>query len=184
MGKIKESSKEYSGELVSTIQVTDQLKHQRQASSGLVLRTHQASVREGREVRNARLAKMPILLKHFNIDEADPKKWELLSFELAIRHVPGFQFKIKKGRPIKSTHELLSRLYYFYNKVKPELGYKTDSEFCGHIRKKTSFKTTFPELADINKKNLQNILAEAKKLPEDLRFPEHPSPMFIKYGKK
>jgi hypothetical protein len=82
-----------------------------------------------------RLAKMPALLKHYNIDQASPDKWLLLSMAMACECVPGFHYQFKKKAGAKS---LWSSLWYgiLWHEVEKIRGNNSASQACGKLSKR------------------------------------------------
>lgn len=175
----------YTGALSEIILLSDPFKESRKIGSSLLVYTGTMQSREERETRDARLAKLPFLLDHYNIPINAPDCWQQLALALASQHVPGFKTKRKTGAPRVETVELLSRLYHFFERKKNEkttVRKRSDIEICKIIMKDPEFSRQFFDLAGISEKRLQNLVVEAKSLPPNIRIPEHPSPEYLKYG--
>lgn len=161
---VKKGKRGYTGELLVHILLDDPLKAKRRFSPKFPLMVSSAVKKQEQAVSAVeRQAKFPLLFAHFEIDEADPRRWEKLALALAVQHVPGFQVRHKAGAPVVQSVDLLSRLYRYAEtkRIGVNNRCRTDSAICQAATKDSGFKKQFPELARANAHRLQNLLSEA-----------------------
>ena len=103
--KSKRSSKPtiYSGELNKPISKAPALALALDAHNKPQVERDKIFQAENDRISKIKREKLPLLLKHFGIEDQDP--WLLLAWRMAHEHVPGFQviegLKRQKGRPSK-----------------------------------------------------------------------------------
>lgn len=105
--KRKRSSKTafYSGELNTPISKKPALSLALDAYNKPQVERDKIFQNENERISRRKRDKLPLLLKHFGIDDRDPDHWLLLAWRMAHEHVPGFQViegpKRERGRPSK-----------------------------------------------------------------------------------
>jgi hypothetical protein len=162
----------YTGALAQNIVLPDHHEHERRITpKGPHFARRSDELQDNDIAEKAREQKLPELFAYFKIDPSAPDAWQQLAYSLAIRHVPGFQTRVRGGAPVKESLPALCRLYRFANAKQASRKARSRRlsarSLCRHMTVDPNFKSAVPEFAEVSPKRLENLLSKARDCRRD-----------------